>query len=703
MTKGLYFYKLVSPYSEDITKDCKLTINEIDSNFINLKDVDIKEVRTDNEKKRLILTRNNEEELVFDLSEMVNHTLDVDFDSIDGVLTLEYNGEKYSIEGLITKDNLSKEILTKVYSDCTLKGVGTPKNPLRLSDVYKTGYFKPVIDIVDTLGHDKIPHKNLKKGDRYLVRGEVHDYGLLYNFKTALYINKLLEKTGWRVPTKEDWDNMLNALEPCEHRNHNSTLNNHVLGKMAGSLLKSVDGWRTKEHHCHNHHEHNHGDFFDVHDKKESEFFDVEERHECHHHPKEKPMSSEGKDAFGMTIYPVGYAYKASPLLYREFGYQGAYWTTDALYDTDIYAKVFEADESGVLQIGERPSAYLGIRLVKDYDGTNHEDIEDILGTNYKTVLLPSLNKPSGFTIWTAQNFDFRDNNVEFGLPNGGFEQRKHIAYFIYEWNGFKWERLELSEGDSVTVLKGKKPNESYRIIEGRLKNITKYISDTLKEEFAEVIDNVKVRLKETEKKINEHENHLNEVDSKIDDIENDIANIESNNAEQDERLSTLENGLEETNKNLQTEISRAQEVEAEIWKGLNGEIERAQEVEGQLWGGINGEIERAQSVEEQLWSGLNGEIERAQEVEKEIWEALETEAKTREEVDNQQWDAITEEIKTRQEEDEKLDKRVVDLEGRVIKVNECNYDETEGVLTLPTENEENTIKVKFSFDFGDC
>ena len=31
--KGLYYYKLVSEYPEDITKQCKLTINEIDSNL----------------------------------------------------------------------------------------------------------------------------------------------------------------------------------------------------------------------------------------------------------------------------------------------------------------------------------------------------------------------------------------------------------------------------------------------------------------------------------------------------------------------------------------------------------------------------------------------------------------------------------------------------------------------------------------------
>ena len=42
MNKGLYYYKLQSPYPEDITKNCKLTINEIDNNFLSLKDEDIR-------------------------------------------------------------------------------------------------------------------------------------------------------------------------------------------------------------------------------------------------------------------------------------------------------------------------------------------------------------------------------------------------------------------------------------------------------------------------------------------------------------------------------------------------------------------------------------------------------------------------------------------------------------------------------------
>ena len=73
--KGLYYYKLISPYKEDVTKNCRLTINEIDSNFLSLKDEDIKSAEFiydegDANNKSLILTRNNGEKLIVLLDDM---------------------------------------------------------------------------------------------------------------------------------------------------------------------------------------------------------------------------------------------------------------------------------------------------------------------------------------------------------------------------------------------------------------------------------------------------------------------------------------------------------------------------------------------------------------------------------------------------------------------------------------------------------
>ena len=53
------FYKLQSPYPEDVTKDCKLTMPEIDENFLTLKDNDIKEATYNENEMSITIIKNN--------------------------------------------------------------------------------------------------------------------------------------------------------------------------------------------------------------------------------------------------------------------------------------------------------------------------------------------------------------------------------------------------------------------------------------------------------------------------------------------------------------------------------------------------------------------------------------------------------------------------------------------------------------------
>lgn len=159
MNKGLYYYKLQSPYPEDITKNCKLTINEIDSNFLSLKDEDIKNAVFDRESKTVILTRNDSETFVVDLSD-ATYDLNVDKDCTDNgvTLTITYDGkdgkEVFTLENIVTVDTLKKaienDVLTKVITDGTLVGNGTISNPLGVNGTEKTGVLAPVKDIIDT-------------------------------------------------------------------------------------------------------------------------------------------------------------------------------------------------------------------------------------------------------------------------------------------------------------------------------------------------------------------------------------------------------------------------------------------------------------------------------------------------------------------------------------------------------------------------
>ena len=52
-----------------------------------------------------------------------------------------------------------------------------------------------------------------------------------------------IDRRGWRVPSKADWDALLNSIEPCEYRNHTSAKCHVELGKYAGKFLKSECGW----------------------------------------------------------------------------------------------------------------------------------------------------------------------------------------------------------------------------------------------------------------------------------------------------------------------------------------------------------------------------------------------------------------------------------------------------------------------------
>ena len=504
--KGLYFYKLVSPYEEDVTKDCKLTINEIDHNFVTLKDADIKDVSFDKDSKVVSLLRNNKEELRLDLAPMVEGittNLKVDYDSVDGVITIEYNGEKITINGLITEENLSSEVLTEVTSDGSLSGLGSKYVPLGMAAVEKTGEFKPAYKLIDRTIGEPMPNKcHLIKGDRYVTLEEISDFGYLYNFAAVKKINEDL-KNGWRVPTKEDWDNMLNAVEPCdEYRNHNSALANNMLGKLAGKYLKHKEHWLNSsiedcgghEHHCGTYDSCCHSKSCDyeedIVDAEEFEDFNIYDN-SPKSHPKQCYISTGGIDSYGMGLVPAGFSDGCEIVDY--FSKRGFYWTSTVINETDVYIKRFDYNKAGVIQNVESPRNLFSLRLVKDYDGSNHLQTEFINGMNYNTILMPALNTKHGHSVWTAENIAFPNEKYCPLEPNNGQDLSSRKVYFINEWNGFDWERKQMHEGESIVLMKGLKgeKNIEYRIIDGVLFSVAKVIYDDIMSEIQPEIDRI--------------------------------------------------------------------------------------------------------------------------------------------------------------------------------------------------------------------
>ena len=473
---GLYYYKLVSPYPEDVTKNCKLTINEIDSNFFNLKENDIKTAEFIRNDKTLVLTRYNGEKLIVLLDD-VTYNLDVKKDCGENgtTLTITYDGKDgvktVSVENILTMDNLmdviGSDILTKVVTDGTLRGDGTMTNPLGISGVEKTGSLAPVKEVFDLTNGEKLPEK-AKLGTRYITKEYVSDYGYLYNGAGVAKISDKLkkefisentkkedEKYAWRVPSKADWDALLNSIEPkgvdsCICRNHDS-IDCHVdLGCIAGKMLKAECG-------CYNQPD------CECSSRKpgsgcEDNFDEIDDNQIV---PEYDPNSPVGVDNYGMTILPAGFGKFNTRFArpeYSEFGEKSYFWTTTQVMPgrQDYYVKVFSCDKGTVYQVAECPDPYYSVRLVKDYDGSNYYDSEYIDGILYKTILFPEAGQ-----IWLASNYadteGFTPYEIGGQIPeylNLGDQllYDRRVELFVNEWNGKYWEKRVINDGETVVV-----------------------------------------------------------------------------------------------------------------------------------------------------------------------------------------------------------------------------------------------------------
>ena len=692
----LFFYKLVSPYKEDITKDCKLTINEIDSNFITLKDADIKSFVYDEKTNKLILTRNSKDEqpLVADLSSLtegVVHNLDVAYDREKGEIKITWDDKVAIIDGLITKDNISDKMLTLVNTDSTLFGLGTKKYPLGISVVDRTGQYRPCKRYVDKVNGEQLPPiENLKKGDRFVTREYVSNYGYLYDFKGVNAIARDL-KDGWRIPTKEDWDNMLNAIELCDcNRNHGNTICNKELGRFAGKLLKSFYHWKGDEEisgDCMCQSEscccHDEEPFEPIMDGCYHYNKDYEPCFE--HHPKPKPINPKGLDSFGMRILPAGYGDGCSFKGY--FGERGSYWTKSMIDVTDVYAKRFDYNKAGVVQVAANPHDIMSLRLVKDYDGSNFHEVENINGQIMTCVLMPSLNSENGFAIWTSENVAFSDtkyNPREVDVNECQFFK----MFFTYEWNGCAWVKKPLREGESVVLFHGLEDDEyeEYRVVKGELVSVTSKIAVDILEKIEHLINELKEELAQEIEAREEGDEILSgaiedfkeEVYESLEDLQEQIDELSGSTQDIEDVINEISGKVEENSEAIENEIERAISAETELANEISGvsealdeEIERAIEVENAISGAVSelsSEIEEETEAREMADEALSGAI-----------------------------DDVAEELANEIQ-------RATEKENEIIErlISGGTYDSVSGVLTLETENLVNNITIQFNGNYGE-
>lgn len=662
---GITYFRLISQYEGDVTKNCALTGSEVDNNFYTLEGRDIKSLELLEDK--IVITLMNGNKLTTDkLTEGCVKDLSVDFDEVNGILTITQNGITQTITGFTTNYNIGEAIST----DATLIGNGLPKSPVGISPIAKTGQYRPVKCIVNVADGEKLPSmKCLLPGDRFLTVENVNDYGYLYNYEGLKKIACKLRETHseWRIPTKQDWDDMLNAVEPNEDfRNHDDQRSNKFLGKFAGKLLKTKEYWKKEDEsscdECDNHDccadncEHTCIDYAQetatecncgTHTLCHPDY--CGEYGHCHYKNKK---NHSGIDKYCFSVIPAGYANEAKDFMY--FNERAYFWTGSNHEFRDAYIKAFAYNRSDVLQDILASDNYLSVRLVKDFRGDNFNEREEILGTNYSAVLMPSV--AHGKTIWTSVNVALAecacDCCCKYVLPNDGDEVQEVKRFFTNEWNGKEWLRKELADGESVVVINevsfadntdtGNNDDCHCHCHDEECDDNRIYTPKYIEYRVVngELVDVAKINAQEIEDRLNEIQEALqNEIER----------STEKDNAH-DESITTITNNVQTLSDGLEAEINRSTEKD-----NAHDEAIATLQEENQ---------QQTQDIED-LRGLIEGEINRST------------------------------------EKDAEHDEKINELDGKILTEEGTVFNTQNGVLTLKSKDGTNDIDVQFNFNFG--
>ena len=466
---GVTYYKLVSPYVGDRTKNCGLVGSDIDENFFFLRGNDIEAIYCENGK--LVVERVNGQKDIVVMDCVSSAKPDFEFDSATGKIIITYpDGEIDTVDGFVFDANFS------ISTDNTLRGNGTLGNPLRLNNAEKTGTYSPAEEYLDISENGVMPDGKYN-GYRLVTKEKINNFGYLYPLGALELIQSELENedSEWRVPEKKDWDKLLNAMESCsEYRNHSGLTTNRPFGKAAGQLLKSY-GTYTEEI--------GDGDGF----WKKFNTSATED-------------SVDGIDLVGMSILPAGRIQESSSQedineTNSEVGRVASFWTNteSAEENGEHYEKTFSYKSSKVSQ-DTFYDAKLSIRLVKDFDGSNFNEIETILGLSYPTVLVRKVYDDYVCNqIWTKINF-YDGHEAYSGVTSEEWIGEGEVAFFVNEWNGTEWEKKLMREGDSVVILeKDGLEYREWRLMHGELYDVYTEVEKIFENHFGDINETIEI------------------------------------------------------------------------------------------------------------------------------------------------------------------------------------------------------------------
>ena len=766
MIDGITYFRKNSPYPGDVTKNCALDGVEVDNNFFVLEGRDIKTLRV--EGSDIVVELQNGKvmrsvDALKDVADLKRTAIsELEFDKESGVLKFVRNGEQVAITGFATESKSEPSTVVTVAVDDSLKGNGLTATPISISPIFKTGQYEPVKKIISVVDGDSIPTcETLAVGDRYLTKEYVSVYGMLYNYNAVKKIACDLDKANspWRIPTKEDWDDMLNAVEPCpKNKNHNSATSNKYLGAWAGKLLKSTDLWL-------------HSTTIDTCGNDTCINYDAVSCGNCNNACESiycgKVCDNEcrccdcgncdnrGLDTFGFHIVPAGYADDGRNFVF--FGERAYFWTATNSNCENVYVKRFEYNRNSVYQNIIAGQNYLSLRLVKDYNGHNYHESEKILSDQYPTVMMPSVK--NGHSIWTSVNVSLGCGcgRIE---PNNGLALAHTTKFYLNEWDGKEWLRNELKDGESVVIKKAPngQTNAEYRLSDGKLINVGQIT-------YEAVINDINPKLDELGTKIDNEINRSIAKDEAFEDTindelrpnitknSNDIATVNTNLVSAigniNEAIKTVNDNLVDAvntiNGGIATEIQERKDADKEIKDSLDQEIERATTKDNELATAIAEEKQAREAKD----ADLENKIGQQQTVSNERYQELKGLINTnKDSIDNLSTDldatktdlnntkqvltdfgketakafeqinqvitdgfntingGIATEIQERKDADaaEKEARIATDEEIKATILTEegTSFDTNSGVLTLKSKGGTNDIKVQFSMNFGE-
>lgn len=736
MINGITYFRKNSPYVGDVTKNCGLDGYEVDNNFFVLEGRDVKSLQVIG--NDIVITLLNGDsfratiEALKDI-EVLRHSMitDIEFDKERGILKVTKDGETVGISGFSTLLNTGVTVAV----DETLHGTGIPSDPVGISSLHRTGQYRPVKEIVSIVDGEKLPSdtSSLRIGERYVTKESISDYGYLYNYDAVKKIACDLAATNspWRIPTKEDWDGMLNAVEPCHgDRNHTSASANRYFGRWSGKLLKSSDLWyhkgTTEESNCcgqttcidYDTMCNNTSNKCNCDNNCESTYCGKSNECNCVTH-----FNTDGLDAFGFRVTPAGYADDAKNIGF--FGERAFFWTATNSQCENVYAKRFEFNRNSVYQNIIAGQNFLSLRLVKSYTGDNFYENEEILGSYYPTVLMPSLN--NGSTVWTAVNIAYCCNCGCRLNPNDGQNLSSTTHYYVNEWDGKRWKRNELKDGESVVVIKspdGKK-NVEYRVIGEDFVDITSITYNDVINDVQERLDGITEKI---EDEINRSTNKDDEFDNIVNnelrpDIRKNATHITVVNDNLVTAVDTINKSIKTVNDNLvdaintinggiATEIQERKDADkvledsiANIEKTIEDEIKRSvakddlleakdKELEEAIKEFSNINDERYNELSEKIEqnkSSIEGLTEKTTTLESDLSNAQKVFEDFSEDVAN-----TFEEIKN------DLSTEIQERKNDGLIKDGTLFNTSNGILTLKSKGSTNDIEVQFSMDFGE-